>query len=102
MLPLPFRNGSKHISERLGWLLDNLTFSEKIGLLSSRTHAIPRLAIKQYNTYVECNSGAYANGHYPPTAPGSCSVTNLTVFPQSPSMAATFNTTLERLAAVSH
>ena len=97
VLPFPFRNVSKTIEERLSWLLNNLTLDEKIGLLGSRTVAIPRLAIKSYMTYVECNSGAYANGHYPERTSESCSLLNLTVFPQSPSMAASFNTTLERL-----
>ncbi len=30
--------------------------------------AVPRLAIRQYNYYVECNSGAYANGARAPLA----------------------------------
>ena len=59
---LPFRNTSKSIEERLEWLVDNLNLNEKLGLLGSKSSAIPRLAIKPYMTYVECNSGAYANG----------------------------------------
>lgn len=98
VLPLPFRNASLPLSERVRWLVTNLSNSEKEGLLGTRTSSIPRLAIKSYMYYVECNSGAYANGHYPEQVRGkSCDLTNLTAFPQSPGMAASFNTTLERL-----
>lgn len=98
VLPLPFRNTSLPLAERVRWLVANLSNSEKEGLLGTRTSSIPRLAIKSYMYYVECNSGAYANGHYPEQARGkSCDLVNLTAFPQSPGMAASFNTTLERL-----
>lgn len=96
-LPYPFRNASLSLPERVRWLVSNLTDGEKIGLLATRTGAIPRLAIREYTYYVECNSGAYANGHYPDATRSTCSTLNLTVFPQSPGMAATFNTTLELL-----
>ena len=95
---LPFRDNTKPIEERVRWLVGNLSTSEKLGLLSTRTSAIPRLAIRSYMYYVECNSGAYANGHYPSAVRGrTCSTQNLTAFPQSPGMAASFNTTLERM-----
>jgi hypothetical protein len=98
VLPLPFRDASKPIAERVRWLVANLSNPEKLGLLNTRTSAIPRLAIKSYMYYVECNSGAYANGHYPDVIRGkTCSAENLTAFPQSPGMAATFNTSLERM-----
>lgn len=98
VLPLPFRNASLPLADRVRWLVTNLSNSEKEGLLGTRTSSIPRLAIKSYMYYVECNSGAYANGHYPDQVRGkTCDLTNLTAFPQSPGMAASFNTTLERL-----
>ena len=100
ILPLPFRNASLPLETRLEWLVNNLSLQEKLGLLGSRTSAIPRLAIKSYMTYVECNTGAYANGHYPPSDSGACSHINLAAFPQSPSMAATFNTSLEHMKGV--
>ena len=94
VVPLPFRNASLPIDERLAWLINNLTLDEKIGLFATRSGAIPRLAIRTYTYYTECNSGACANGH---CTQSKCPTVNLTVFPQSPSMAATFNLTLERL-----
>jgi hypothetical protein len=90
VLPLPFRDASLALGERVRWLVANLSNSEKEGLLGTRTSSIPRLAIKEYMYYVECNSGAYANGHYPDAVRGkTCSTVNLTAFPQSPGMAAT-------------
>jgi hypothetical protein len=43
-LPYPFRNASLSLPQRIRWLLSNLTQAEKIGLLSTRTGAIPRYA----------------------------------------------------------
>ena len=94
VLPLPFRNTSLTLDQRLEWLINNLTLDEKIGLFGTRSGSIPRLAIRTYTYYTECNSGACANGH---CGQSKCSTVNLTAFPQSPSMAATFNLTLERL-----
>ena len=48
VLPLPFRNASLPLAERVRWLVANLTNSEKEGLLGTRTSSIPRLAIKRY------------------------------------------------------
>ena len=68
VLPLPFRNATLPLAERVAWLVANLSNAEKEGLLGTRTSAVPRLAIRQYNYYVECNSGAYANGARAPFA----------------------------------
>ncbi len=67
--------------ERVGILMTQMTLQEKISQMTNESKAIPRLQIPEYNWWNECLHGVARAGY-------------ATVFPQSITVAASFNTEL--------
>ena len=67
--------------QRVDILVDQMTLEEKVSQLVNDADAIPRLKIPKYNWWSECLHGVARNGY-------------ATVFPQSISVAASFDKTL--------
>jgi len=67
--------------QRVDILVDQMTLEEKVSQLVNDAEAIPRLKIPKYNWWSECLHGVARNGY-------------ATVFPQSISVAASFDKTL--------
>ncbi len=67
--------------ERVDILMDQMTLKEKISQMTNESKAIPRLQIPEYNWWNECLHGVARAGY-------------ATVFPQSITVAASFNTEL--------
>lgn len=81
MAPLPFRNPSLPLAERLDDLVSRLTLAEKAALLLHDAPAIERLDILPYPWWSECLHGVARNGL-------------ATIFPQAIGLAATFDENL--------
>jgi beta-glucosidase len=75
---LDFLNPSFSIDERLDMLVSQMTIEEKASQLKTNATAILRLQIPLYNWWNECLHGVARSGH-------------ATVFPQSITVAASFN-----------
>ena len=67
--------------ERVDILVDQMTLAEKVSQMVSESKAIPRLNIPEYNWWNECLHGVARSGY-------------ATVFPQSITVAASFNKSL--------
>ena len=79
----PFQNPDLALEERIDDLLSRLTIEEKIGQLLYNSPAIDRLSIPKYNWWNECLHGVARAGY-------------ATVFPQSISIAASWDKKLIR------
>ena len=82
----PFQNPDLKEDERISDLLSRLTLEEKMGQLLYESPAIDRLGIPEYNWWNECLHGVARAGY-------------ATVFPQSISIAASWNKKLIRNVA---
>ncbi len=76
--PLPYRDPSRPLEDRIEDLLGRMTVPEKISQLLYISPAIDRLGVPAYNWWNECLHGVARNGR-------------ATVFPQAIGMAATFD-----------
>ncbi|MDX9881787.1 MAG: glycoside hydrolase family 3 C-terminal domain-containing protein [Prolixibacteraceae bacterium] len=76
-----FLNPDLPVEERVGDLISQMTLDEKIGQLVHTAPAIPRLQVPEYNWWNECLHGLARTGY-------------ATVFPQSLTIASSFNTDL--------
>ncbi|MDN3668923.1 glycoside hydrolase family 3 C-terminal domain-containing protein [Echinicola jeungdonensis] len=76
-----FLDTSKPFQERVDILVDQMTLSEKVSQLMNDAQAIPRLKVPQYNWWNECLHGVARAGY-------------ATVFPQSITVAASFDKAL--------
>ena len=93
----PFRNISLSWAERVNDLVTRLTFAEKVGFLATHPPAVGRLGIRPYSYETECDSGACGGSGgriFYNACRGPCTTDNLTAFPQSVGMGATFNRSL--------
>ncbi|MCG8701016.1 MAG: glycoside hydrolase family 3 C-terminal domain-containing protein [Bacteroidales bacterium] len=77
----PYLDTSLPIEKRVEDLIDRMTLEEKISQLKDRSPAIPHLGIEKYGWWNECLHGVARAGY-------------ATVFPQSISVAASFDTDL--------
>lgn len=77
-VPHPYQDASLDPSARAEDLLGRLTLEQKVALMNYESPAIPELGIRQYNWWNEALHGSARNGL-------------ATVFPQSISMAASWN-----------
>jgi beta-glucosidase len=97
---LPFRDPALPWAERVADLVSRLTLDEKVGFLQTHPPAVERLGIRPYSFETECDSGACGGSGgsiFYGACKGSCSTANVTAFPQSSGMGATFNRTLIQL-----
>ncbi|MFF8971619.1 glycoside hydrolase family 3 C-terminal domain-containing protein [Streptomyces sp. NPDC014995] len=76
--PLPFRDPSRSVDQRVDDLLGRLTLAEKISLLHQHQPAIPRLGIRSFRTGTEALHGVAWLGE-------------TTVFPQAIGLASTWD-----------
>ena len=77
----PFQNPDLSITKRVDDLLSRMTMQEKIGQLLFKAPSIPRLGVPEYNWWNECLHGVARAGY-------------ATVFPQSVTMAASWDKAL--------
>lgn len=97
--PYAYFNISLPWSERVENLVSLMTIAEKVDILQTHAPAIPRLAIRGYSFETECDSGVCGGSGgsiFYNACSGPCSTDNVTAFPQSIGMGATWNVTLEQ------
>ena len=96
----PYFNTSLPWHARVANLVSLMNVTEKVAILQTHSPAIPRLAIRGYSFETECDSGVCGGSGgsiFYNACGGPCSTDNVTAFPQSIGMGATWNLTLERL-----
>eukprot|EP00041_Stephanoeca_diplocostata_P025297 m.658594 g.658594 ORF g.658594 m.658594 type:complete len:1066 (+) comp22720_c1_seq7:113-3310(+) len=97
--PYPYFNTTLSWAERVENLVSLMSVSEKVDILQTHAPAIPRLAIRGYSFETECDSGICGGSGgsiFYNACSGPCSTDNVTAFPQSIGMGATWNVTLEQ------